>query len=71
MFETDEETVFIMVKPDAYGHLGSIITDFVNNGLEIKRLKMGILSPTAAAHFSRDAIEHLTSDAVVGIEFSG
>lgn len=79
-FENRRSRTFALIKPDAYTHLGSIISLVLGSGFKITRLKMLRLTPAQAQalysdhqsqpYFS-DLIAFLTSDVVTGLELVG
>ncbi|EER05566.1 nucleoside diphosphate kinase, putative [Perkinsus marinus ATCC 50983] len=78
--ETLKGRTLAMIKPDAYNHIGEILTAIVKAGFVIKNLRMCKLDRRAAEEFYRDhkgksffddLIRFVTSDAVVAIELWG
>lgn len=79
-FESRRSRTFALIKPDAYSHLGSILTLILQSGFKVNRLKMLRLSPAQAQtlyleHQSQpnfsEILACLTSDVVTGLELVG
>jgi nucleoside-diphosphate kinase len=76
------ENTFIMVKPDgvARGLVGEVISRFESKGLRLERIRgLTITEELARTHYAEhvdkpffpDLLEHITSGAVVAMEWSG
>ena len=76
-FESRRSRTFALIKPDAYSHLGSILTLILQSGFKVNRLKMLRLSPAQAQTLSlepqsnSETLAYLTSDVVTGLELIG
>ncbi len=66
-----------MIKPDAYLHMGKIITLIQNAGFQINKLKMIKFTPETASRFYAEhegkpffpnLVDFMTSDVSIGLE---
>jgi len=79
-FESKKARTFGMIKPDAYHHLGKILTAVQAGGFKITRLKMHRFTQAEARSFYgehqgkgffNDLVAFITSDVVIGMELVG
>ena len=75
-----KEKTFVLIKPDAYIHMGKIISDITSLGFQISKLSMLRLNEQDvkfiyAEHVGRPyyahIVRHMVSDVIVGIEVAG
>lgn len=82
LFQPTQGKAFLLIKPDAYQHIGKIIDTVLNEGLEITRLKMTRMDTNLSRYFAQNCgggdpksfkttMEFLSQDVSVGLEISG